>query len=442
MQERRMSSLRTGANPMRVSRPLNYLLSTSLRRPSQPLVASLMASRYPPPQNFPFLILSFFQTADAQWTNDDKDLIFVGLDTTRRRLGHCYCTNRASAIYKINLFEQLLLAQKKEKEKEKEEESIKNEKTKEREEDVDETVKLSTPDDMATISPRLSPNGNRLIYFSYPSLDNHNNCARLRLIERKDGQSDFSSADAQTIVDIDDTPAELHSFPGFYFSSPGEQDVNWLDDDIIVFASLWRSIRKALIVDIPKRAVEVASVGTVKGLGESGGMGDNAEGYSWKVHASSRQGYILAAIGTPNRPDRPVLGRVSTVNVDNKEKRVVEWTAFPITPRQNNLNTKRQEVEDWMAGVSWEILQVAPSTNSDATRHEGERRSFEAVVVSPPATATPTPLLVIPHGGPHSCYAAEFSIRNLYFVSLGYKLLLGNLFLSFLIPVATYIINS
>ena len=385
-------------------------------------------------------MLSFFQAADAQWTNDDNDLIFVGSDTTKRRLGHCYCTNRASAIYKINISEQLLLAQK----KEKEEEANKAEKTKEGEakENVDKTVRLSTPDDMATISPRLSPNGNRLIYFSYPSLDNHNNCARLRLIERKDGQSDFSSTDVQTIVDIVDTPAELHSFPGFYFSSPGEQEVNWLDGDVIIFASLWRSLRKALIVDIPKRAVEVASVGTVKGLDEGGVLGDNAEGYSWKVHASSRQGYILAAIGTPNRPDRPVLGRVSTVNVDNKEKRVVEWTAFPITPRQNNLNTKRQEVEDWMAGVSWEILQVAPSTNSDATRHEGERRSFEAVVVSPPATATPTPLLVIPHGGPHSCYAAEFSIRNLYFVSLGYKLLLGNLFLSFLIPVATYIINS
>ena len=67
---RRTSSLRTGANPMWVSLPLNYLLSTSLRRPSQPLVASLMGSRYlllPPPSK----IMNAFLFPGSRCTMDE-----------------------------------------------------------------------------------------------------------------------------------------------------------------------------------------------------------------------------------------------------------------------------------------------------------------------------------------------------------------------------------
>ncbi|GBL75229.1 Acylamino-acid-releasing enzyme, partial [Araneus ventricosus] len=51
---------------------------------------------------------------------------------------------------------------------------------------------------------------------------------------------------------------------------------------------------------------------------------------------------------------------------------------------------------------------------------------YEIIVISPTEMQNKCPLIIMPHGGPHSCFPAGFLSRRIGFVKLGYVLCIVN----------------
>lgn len=100
------------------------------------------------------------------WTPGGKSIVFVGLKKYFRRLGQIYCTNRASALYQIDISYLDLLFN---------DEHIKQP-------NFPVILTDNCEDDFGASFPSFSPDGSALIYFTFASSCTHSSCARLRKI--------------------------------------------------------------------------------------------------------------------------------------------------------------------------------------------------------------------------------------------------------------------
>ena len=74
----------------------------------------------------------------------------------------------------------------------------------------------------------------------------------------------------------------------------------------------------------------------------------------------------------------------------------------------------------FLDGLKYELLTFNPD--------DGSGLAYEAIFLSPkttPTTATPPPVVVIPHGGPHSVYSIEFYVWSTCLAALGFAVLLS-----------------
>lgn len=67
---------------------------------------------------------------------------------------------------------------------------------------------------------------------------------------------------------------------------------------------------------------------------------------------------------------------------------------------------------------TWSLLQVQASNAPDLP--------VEAILITHRDTTSPRPSVLMPHGGPHSCYPASYFSGYTFLVSLGYSLVLVN----------------
>ena len=82
--------------------------------------------------------------------------------------------------------------------------------------------------------------------------------------------------------------------------------------------------------------------------------------------------------------------------------------------------------------IKWEIVPLKREDSGTCTCSANLHQSiatggfpYEAIFVSPRVSASPPPLVVFPHGGPHTVYVADFGVWNACLVSLGYSVMLG-----------------
>jgi acylaminoacyl-peptidase len=89
-------------------------------------------------------------------------------------------------------------------------------------------------------------------------------------------------------------------------------------------------------------------------------------------------------------------------------------------------NSKVEKAKAFYQPHSWSIVHKIP----------GQLDSLEAIFIEPfksnasaqvssAVSGTKPPLVIFPHGGPHSGFAAEFSILNLVLVGLGFAVANG-----------------
>ncbi|KAG0308717.1 hypothetical protein BGZ98_007085 [Dissophora globulifera] len=224
-------------------------------------------------------------------------------------------------------------------------------------------------------SPRLNPEGTTLV--------------------------DLASGKVSTVVDIVRKADATTGFPGLYIDQLPKK--TWVSSTRIVTHSSWRSRRTFLAIDTESGAVEDLSPASQK-LGSTN-----------VLYADSR--WILSTYSTPTEPWILYLGQVSfekdgtlTVSfLELENTNVIEKAAAVYKPHAwSTLTNLPGQLE------SLEVLYLEPyGFKSDAQK-------ASAVGGSKP------PLIIFPHGGPHSGYAAEFSVLNLVLVSLGFAVALIN----------------
>nr|KAF6419877.1 acylaminoacyl-peptide hydrolase [Molossus molossus] len=243
---------------------------------------------------------------------------------------------------------------------------------------------LLSCDSMAVSSPRLSPDQCRIVYLQYPSLVPHHQCSQLCLY-------DWYTKVTSVVVDV--VARQLgENFSGIYCSLLPLGCWS-ADSQRVVFDSAQRSRQDLFAVD--------TQMGTVASL-TAGGLGG-----SWKLLTMDRD-LMVAQFSTPNLP--PSL-KVGFLPPKGKEQSVV-WVSL--------------EEAELIPDISWSIRVLQPPPEQENMQYAG--LDFEAILLQPsdPPDKTQVPMVVMPHGGPHSSFVTAWMLFPAMLCKMGFAVLLVN----------------
>ncbi|KAF9585024.1 hypothetical protein BGW38_004231 [Lunasporangiospora selenospora] len=248
-------------------------------------------------------------------------------------------------------------------------------------------LKHLTPDLKSARSPRMNPDGTSLVFLSNRVNGPHASCAKLCKI-------DLSSGAVSTVVDFVRKPATTADFPGLYIDQLPKH--LWVSSTKIITSSAWRSHRKLLLIDIES--------GSVKDITPS-----HYSGSVVGLFACSK--WILATHSTPTKPSSLLLGRVEH-DKDNGDIQI-QFSALE--------KSSIEKAKPFYENHQWSIVNSIP----------GQLDSLEVILIEPykkggqaqsetAVGGTKPPLVIFPHGGPHSGFTTEFLNLSLVLVSLGF----------------------
>uniref|UniRef100_A0A8B9S8D9 Acylamino-acid-releasing enzyme n=1 Tax=Apteryx owenii TaxID=8824 RepID=A0A8B9S8D9_APTOW len=243
---------------------------------------------------------------------------------------------------------------------------------------------LLSEDTKATWSPRLSPDQCRIAYLENSALGPHQQCSRLRM---------YDWYTKRTCTVLEAVPRQTWgAFPGIYCSAlPG---LCWAaDSQRLVLDTAQRSQQDLFVVD--------TLTGTVTSLTADGPQG------SWSLLTIDRD-LLVARFSTPSCP--PKL-KVALLPGAGREAHV-QWVCL-------------QDVSP-VPGITWAVRTLQPLPEQDNLQYRG--LDFDAILLRPsegPAAQKP-PLVVMPHGGPHSVFAAGWMLYPAALCCMGFAVLLVN----------------
>ncbi|KAG0026984.1 hypothetical protein BGZ82_009201 [Podila clonocystis] len=238
-------------------------------------------------------------------------------------------------------------------------------------------------------SPRLNPDGTTLVFLSNTVNGPHASCAKLCKV-------DVASGNVSTVVDFVRKP-DAHGFPGLYIDQL-PQDL-WVSSTKIITSSAWRSRRTLLSIDTESGKVEELT---------------SASKYPGSVTALfANSHFILSTYSTPTEPWSLWLGQIKDSKSDKLD---IHFSVLE--------NSKVEKSKVYYQPHSWSTIANIPSQldSLETLFLEPSKENQNATTVS----GTKPPLVIFPHGGPHSGFAAEFSVLNLVLVSLGFSVALVN----------------
>ncbi|KAL1417073.1 hypothetical protein MTO96_027133 [Rhipicephalus appendiculatus] len=223
-------------------------------------------------------------------------------------------------------------------------------------------------------SPRFSPDGNTLVYLQSEVGGPHFQACQLV-------KCCWETKQTLVIIDTINAPAG-NEFPGLYLNAL-PQNCFIGDGNTVVLSTCWHSKWEVIGVNL--------NFGSVTKLSKDETVG------CWQV-LTVKENFIVACISALNSTPHVVVGTFTETND------VKSWTA--IEPDDNKVS-----------GISWYILQFSPPDESNMI--------FEATLVTP-KNESDLPLIVWPHGGPHSSFHAGFQLYPILFVKCGFAVLLVN----------------
>uniref|UniRef100_A0A673ANC0 Acylamino-acid-releasing enzyme n=1 Tax=Sphaeramia orbicularis TaxID=375764 RepID=A0A673ANC0_9TELE len=236
----------------------------------------------------------------------------------------------------------------------------------------------------AVYSPRLSPDQCRIVYLECSVYGPHMQCSRLSMY-------DWYTKKTSVVVDIVKRPGE-DGFAGIYSTQLSPQC--WSADSQRIIVSCPQYSRKDLLM------VDISS-GCVTSLTSKSDAG------SWCLLNIVRD-LMVVGYSSPNRP--PCL-RVGFLPAMGSNEEVV-WVTL--------------EDSEIMADIDWNILTFTPPPEQDNSQYPG--LNFEAVLIKPKEVkdGVKLPLVVIPHGGPHSVTVAEWLLSCSVLSRMGFAIFLVN----------------
>ncbi|XP_029011574.1 acylamino-acid-releasing enzyme isoform X2 [Betta splendens] len=236
----------------------------------------------------------------------------------------------------------------------------------------------------AVSSPRLSPDQCRIVYLECSIYGPHMQCSRLCMY-------DWYTQKTSVVVDVVKRPKE-DGFTGIYSSQLSPQCWS-ADSQRIVVASPQRSRKELLVID--------TSTGNVTSLTSKSDAGN------WCLLNIERD-LMVVCCSSPNRP--PSL-RVGFLPARDSEDEVM-WVTL--------------EDSQILPDIDWQILTFTPPPEQDNSQYPG--LDFEALLVKPKEVkdGVKLPLIVSPHGGPHSVIVAEWFLSSAVLCRMGFAILLVN----------------
>ncbi|XP_026187700.1 acylamino-acid-releasing enzyme-like isoform X3 [Mastacembelus armatus] len=236
----------------------------------------------------------------------------------------------------------------------------------------------------AVFSPRLSPDRCRIIYLECSVYGPHLQCNRLCMY-------DWYTQKTSVVVDVVKRPGE-DGFTGIYSFQLSPQCWS-ADSQRIIIACPQRSRKDLLMVDI--------STGSVTSLTSKSDVGN------WCLLNIERD-LMVVSCSSPNCP--PSL-RVGFLPPRDSQEEVV-WVTL--------------EDSQTLPDIDWQILTFTPPPEQDNSQYPG--LDFEALLMKPKEVkaGVKLPLVVIPHGGPHSVVVAEWLLSASVLCKMGFAILMVN----------------
>ncbi|XP_039551406.1 acylamino-acid-releasing enzyme isoform X2 [Passer montanus] len=289
----------------------------------------------------------------ALWSPDDRGVVFVGWWHTPFRLGLNACSNRRSGIFHLDL--------------------------------ASGCCELLSAENGSVCSPRLSPDGQRLLYLEGAVGGPHRQCLRLRMLT-------WQTRQTVTVLDVVQEPTEGEpAFAGLYAEALPLQC--WAADSRrAVLGTPQRSRTDLLLVDTEECTVTNLTAGSSEGC--------------WEL-LTLQWDLLVATCSAPHHPPSLV---VAVLPPAGQELPLV-WVPVEDTPT--------------VPGVTWKTLTLQPPCSGQGPAAQGTQ-AFEALLLSPSDGTPPHPLVVCPHGGPHAVFDARWRPSMAALCRLGFAVLLVN----------------
>ncbi|KAK7884227.1 hypothetical protein WMY93_027350 [Mugilogobius chulae] len=238
-----------------------------------------------------------------------------------------------------------------------------------------------TSDSAAVCSPRLSPDHCRIAYLECSVYGPHMQCSKLCMY-------DWYTKKTSVIVDTVNRPRE-DGFTGIYSSQLSPQCWS-ADSQRLVVASPQRSRKDLLMVDI--------------NTGHVTSLTSNSNTANWCLLNIVRD-LMVVSCSSPNHPPR-LCGFLPARESEEK----VAWVTL--------------EDSDVLEDIDWKTLTFTPPPEQDNSQYSG--LDFEALLIKPKEVkkGVKLPLVVIPHGGPHSVFVAEWFLSCSVMCRMGFASLL------------------
>jgi acylaminoacyl-peptidase len=298
---------------------------------------------------------------------DGKRLLFTNAKPEVERLGVIYCTNRNTSIQFCDL--------------------------------TGENVGTIAENMGSARGLRSSPSGDKMFFISNDLHGPHNSGSRLH-------EFSWETKKLRVVVDTVKKP-KPGQFPGLYLLSLPARC--WISETQLLCSSIWRSSTAVLLIDTASGdVVDITPAESVvsKGL--------------WTVFDVTNSAILLNHTA-PNKPNNLVL-----CTVNHKRKRGTKegdlssdsfvWRSLTLDGQPLLADLPRYSE---ITQVKYRIINFEENPDLEAILMESPGRAGLA-------PGSPSPLIVIPHGGPHGSFVPEFFVSQMTYLLSGYSCLLVN----------------
>ncbi|KAM7539822.1 hypothetical protein Aperf_G00000034934 [Anoplocephala perfoliata] len=326
---------------------------------------------------------------DPHLTPDGKGLVFVAYDNEPYRLGMKFCYQRASRLMYWN-FESS-------------------------------SLKCLSRDSHAVRWPRFSPDNSKIIWFEIPSGGPHGQCFSLLSLDWPPENSE-----SKVIVPLVAKPKILADFPGLYLCD-GVPEKCWTADSMgVVLSTTWGS-EKALI----HVSLDPASPGRISRFPSPLECIEHCDAGSYGTVSlmDIEDDVVVVRASAPAVPYFLAFTKISLESLDKTSWLNVSLTGEdqPVLPFLKGLCWKvlmhTASIEDTRFGVShFESILIYPKAGSLSLQFNNSAEFDEKEIKWDSVRG----LIVLPHGGPHTAFTAEWLPLLTSYIAAGFACLLVN----------------
>lgn len=347
-----------------------------------------------------------------RFAKDGRHVIYTAWECEPRKLGMIYCYQRPCNLYSTCVEDMLGSMEIAAKGPIYEKTTVDT--TGEEIDQVDKKHRCLCPSWRLARSARFSPSGESLVWLSREEgFDTHSGCFRLSFASW-DSEHGALAGPPRTLVDAVDVPEAKDGFPGLWMDDL--PDACWTPDGKYIFlTSAWGSRQSVVRVDAATGSV-VRVVGATAASKQDPSTGEPDDASAAVLTVGDGGVYVVGS--SPNSPGGFAV--LPAAGVGGVEKAVLGPAigGASVTPSVRLSRIRSAELRQTLGDVRWRVVPVpVHATDGD---DGGDRTAassqteFEAILLMPPLSKggsesrSSVPLVVVPHGGPHSVMPTAF----------------------------------